>query len=68
MGYLKLSDILDRLEKKLKEIKTLTVEQPKSLDNMPMPKVERSQFTPKGIRAPKANEQQSKKDPKKVAE
>jgi hypothetical protein len=67
MGYLKLSNHLENLEKKLKEIKTLSSGQPLSLDNLPMPKLDKPSSEPKGIRAPKANEQASKKDPTKVA-
>ena len=68
MGYPNLSKNLDNLEKKLKEIKTLVAEKPKSLDNIPMPKLQKPDSKPKGIRAPKAGEQTSKKDPKKMAE
>ena len=63
-----MSDQLEKLEKKLKEIKTLTIDKPKSLDNLPMPKAPTQDSKPKGIRAPKANEAASKKDPKKMAE
>lgn len=64
-----MSKHLDNLEKKLKEIKTLVAEKPKSLDNLAMPKVGSGDSSkPAGIRAPKANEQASKKDPKKVAD
>lgn len=62
-----MSDKLENLEKKLKKIKTLVAEKPKSLDSMPMPKLEKP-GKPKGIRAPKAGEAASKKDPKKMAE
>jgi hypothetical protein len=63
-----LLDQIEKLEKKLKEIKTLSVDKPKSLDNLPMPKPQNNDPKPKGIEAPKAGENASKKDPKKVAE
>jgi hypothetical protein len=63
-----LSNILEKLEKKLKELKSLTMDTHKTLDNLPMPKIKDNTPKPKGIEAPKAGEQASKKDPKKVAE
>lgn len=62
-----LSSGFTNLEKKLKEIKTLVMDKPKSLDNVEIPKPPKPP-QPKGIKAPKANEQSSKKDPKKVAQ
>ena len=53
--------------KKLKAIKTL-VSKPMTLDSLPMPKMPTTDSKPKGIKAPKAGEQESKKDPTKMAE
>ena len=62
-----MSHKLENLEKKLKEIKTLAADNMADLGNVPTPKPPQ-QPKPKGIRAPKANEQASQKDPKKMAE